>query len=395
MANEFYVAPFGGIDVGARVENILTGARQRKKEMDWEKEAPEVIQSRDPDRIADLMIRYPEMQPQITAAMGVKRPATMNKITSVAQKGLIEGGDPKEYLAEIYKTAIDSGDTDFANNIQSVLEKEFKTPGYASGFFQRTVAMNVPEEWNKIKDLMPKPEAIADASEIKASEILEDGTLIQSTPQGPVVYNPEGQRVRGKAAADAVKMARAEKVANVRSEAGARKEGALREQLALEGKVKADIIGKEEAAKISVDAYDKLKGINQNIADIDEAIRMIDEGAKTGFIEAKLPSIRQASIKLDNLQGRLGLNIIRNTTFGSLSEAELNFALATALPTTLKGEPLKKWLQDKKAAQEKLADYIESAAIYLGTPGNTVTGWMEKKRSEQETTEVNDPLGIR
>lgn len=158
MANEFYVAPFGGIDVGARVENILTGARQRKKEMDWEKEAPEIIQSKDPDRIADLMIRYPEMQPQITTAMGVKRPETMNKITSVAQKGLVEGGDPKEYLAEVYKTAINNGETDFANKVQGVLEKEFETPGYASGFFQRVVASNAPEEWNKIKGLMPKPE---------------------------------------------------------------------------------------------------------------------------------------------------------------------------------------------------------------------------------------------
>jgi hypothetical protein len=41
----------------------------------------------------------------------------------------------------------------------------------------------------------------------------------------------------------------------------------------------------------------------------------------------------------------------------------------------------------RKEAQEKLADYIESAAIYLGTPGNTVAGWIEKKRNQGESVE--------
>ncbi len=41
------------------------------------------------------------------------------------------------------------------------------------------------------------------------------------------------------------------------------------------------------------------------------------------------------------------------------------------------------WFEEKKASQEKLADYVESAAIYLGTPGNTVAGWIKKKRDEE------------
>ena len=37
----------------------------------------------------------------------------------------------------------------------------------------------------------------------------------------------------------------------------------------------------------------------------------------------------------------------------------------------------------RKAAQEKLSDYIESAAIFLGTPGNTVAGWMKQQRTKR------------
>lgn len=136
------------------------------------------------------------------------------------------------------------------------------------------------------------------------------------------------------------------------------------------------------AIKKSEEAFDRIAPIRQNIANYDEAIRLIDEGAETGVIAARLPSVKQASIELDNLQGKLGLDVIGNTTFGALSEAELRFALSTALPKNLEGPALKDWLQRKKAAQQKLLAYTERAATYLGTPGNTVSGWVKLQRQE-------------
>jgi hypothetical protein len=219
---------------------------------------------------------------------------------------------------------------------------------------------------------------------VGAREILEDGTIIQSTPKGPVVWSPTGERLRGKAAAEAIKIGRAEKVSNIRLAAGEKKRASLEAEEELKGKVEAGVIAQKEAAKISVKAFDRLEKINTNIANLGEGIRLLDEGATTGAVAGLLPSARAASIKLDNLQGRLGLDVLHSTTFGALSAAELRFALSTALPKRLNEVELQEWLEEKRAAQEKLADYIEAAAIYLGTPGNTVSGWMIKQREKRE-----------
>jgi hypothetical protein len=141
------------------------------------------------------------------------------------------------------------------------------------------------------------------------------------------------------------------------------------------------------ASKLADDSFKRLESVRANIANYDEAIRLIDEGAQTGVIASRLPSVRQASIALDNLQGRLGLDVIGNTTFGALSEAELRFALSTALPQNMRPQELKVWLQQKRDAQEKLAAYLEQAAIFLGTPGNTVKDWIELQRARQRGTQ--------
>lgn len=221
------------------------------------------------------------------------------------------------------------------------------------------------------------------AVKVGSQEILEDGTVIQSTASGPVVYNPEGVKVTGAAAAEAVQVARATKVSNLRAAAGEKKRATLEAEGDLKGEVEAGIISQKEAATASIEAYDKIQAINQTISSYDEAIQLIDQGADTGVIESKFPSMKAASLKLDNLQNRLGLDVVSNTTFGALSAGELALAMSTALPQGLDGPDLKDWLIEKKDAQEKMADYLESAAIYLGTPGNTKVGWLKKKKLEQ------------
>jgi hypothetical protein len=229
---------------------------------------------------------------------------------------------------------------------------------------------------------------------VGAQEILEDGTIIQSTARGPVVYSPTGEKLKGTAAADAIKIARAEKVSNLRKAAGGKKAATLEEELRLKGQVEADVISAKDAAKISTKAFERLENINTNIRNLDEGIQLLEDGAETGVVEKMLPSVRKNSIKLDNLQGRLGLDVLHSTTFGALSAAELKFALSTALPTGLQPEALKDWMIQKRDAQDKLADYIEASAIFLGTPGNTVKDWMvlqREKRLERQGGQQEQP----
>lgn len=132
----------------------------------------------------------------------------------------------------------------------------------------------------------------------------------------------------------------------------------------------------KEAAKAAEgqvkDYFRQLSNIESNISNYNEAIGLIDEGASTGVIQRRLPSVRAASQKLDNVQKRLGLDVIGNTTFGALSESELAFAIDSALPTGLEGAELRAWLVQKRDAQQKLADYIDNAVRFLSVPGNTL-----------------------
>lgn len=140
----------------------------------------------------------------------------------------------------------------------------------------------------------------------------------------------------------------------------------------------------KNAIKLSTEAFKSLRSVQENIANMSEGIKLLkEEGAKSGFIESRLPSIRSASIKLDNLQGRLGLDVIRRTTFGSLSEAELRFALDTSLPQKLDEPALANWLEEKQKAQIKLSNYLQEAAIFLGTPGNSAADFLLEKQGQQ------------
>ncbi len=152
-----------------------------------------------------------------------------------------------------------------------------------------------------------------------------------------------------------------------------------------EAEIKGSIAASKAAIDESTKAFNSLRPARLAIANLDEGIRLIDAGAKTGVVESLLPTVRQSSLELDNLQGRLGLDVIGNTTFGALSESELKFALNTALPKKLKGPALREWLIRKREAQTKLVGYLQEAAIFLGTPGNTIAKFLKLKREQEKT----------
>ena len=197
-------------------------------------------------------------------------------------------------------------------------------------------------------------------SQVQRSDILPDGTVQLVRKDGTVeVVSPD------EATEALVKQSR---------EYGA----------GLQGLRAGERAGASESVKQSVAAFKQLAPIRKNIVNIDKAIRAIDEGAKTGAVEGRLPSIRAASVKLDNVQAQMGLDVIGSTTFGALSESELAFALSSALPKGLNEQELKKWLIEKRDTQKKLAGYLEETAIYLGTPGNEgIPGFIKMKKAEQ------------
>jgi hypothetical protein len=154
----------------------------------------------------------------------------------------------------------------------------------------------------------------------------------------------------------------------------------------------------KQAAEESGKAFEGLSKIRTTIANMNDAVSALDAGAETGPIVSRLPSFRTASIELDNIKGRMGLDVISSVTFGALSESELTFALDTALPTNLEKEPLKAWLKRKINDQTKLAAELRKAASFLGKPGNTIADYVnileeDALKKEQENQRADQVGG--
>lgn len=154
----------------------------------------------------------------------------------------------------------------------------------------------------------------------------------------------------------------------------------------------AEKFGERQAAlsvsKIEA-GFNSIQAIDKNIRTLDKAVRAIDEGASTGVIQKLLPSIRSASIKLDQIKNDLGLDVVGAVTFGALSAGELNLALDTALPTGLEPPELRIWLLAKKEAQNKLRNYFSKQVQFLDV-GGTVAGFL-KSEDERNISQTAAP----
>lgn len=193
---------------------------------------------------------------------------------------------------------------------------------------------------------------------VQSSKILDDGTTIFAMTDGSRgVVDPTGKPVEGAAAQAAI--ARANQIgADLQAQRAGGRRGAT--------------IGQD----VAKDAMVSLGKVRVNMLNLDKVVEAIDKGANSGLIESQLPATNAATVELRNLQNQLGLDVIGAVTFGALSEGELNLALNVALPTNLQPADLRSWVLRKKAAQQKLAGYMEEQARYLSIPGTNVGGWL-------------------
>jgi hypothetical protein len=213
------------------------------------------------------------------------------------------------------------------------------------------------------------------APKVQRSEILTGGAVMTVMDNGEsIVRDTDGNVVTGKERSELLKNAGLSKI----EQSG---EMAATKQL------------REDAVKNADVAFKSSQSIRGNIVNLKEAIAQIDAGANTGVIASKFPNLLNASIELQNIQSRLGLDVVGQTTFGALSGSELNLALQTGLPTNLEGPALKQWLIKRIEAQENVSKYLTKQATYLSKPGNTLAGWMEKMQNEAEEKQRSEAQG--
>lgn len=233
--------------------------------------------------------------------------------------------------------------------------------------------IDVDEVWNVVSQRDKAPT-------LGSQQILEDGTIIQSTSAGPKVFSPTGEELSGEAAAGAIRTAREFEVSNQREINKAREGGKLNAQVELGGTAAGAVEGGKIAANMGAEAFQSYQTAIKAVSAMDEAIQAIDDGASSGMVQKYLPNVSLASASLQNAMDRMGLDVIGSVTFGALSEAEMKFALEVAAPRNLEPPELRKWLSRKRDAQEKAAEALYAAGRYLSTPGNTLAGWMDAQK---------------
>lgn len=202
------------------------------------------------------------------------------------------------------------------------------------------------------------------------TEILESGATIQALPSGEVIVkNKQGENVTGDARLDVLEEARAAKIKAQQARADITVSTARRVK---------DV---EKATATADKAFGMVDKLRENIANLEQVTPLIGEGADTGPISQLFPSVKAATVKLEQLQKRLSLDVVGAVTFGALSKGELDLAKAVALPLGLKGDDLIEWTNDTIAAKKKLANYFEGQAIFLGD-GKSQSDWLKFKRAE-------------
>jgi hypothetical protein len=140
------------------------------------------------------------------------------------------------------------------------------------------------------------------------------------------------------------------------------------------------------AGKLVDKAIDRMGKLRENNLKLKSVIAEVEAGAETGVIAKNLPSFRASTLRLEQLQRELGLDVVGSVTFGALSEGELKLALDKGLPIGLDGPDLVQWAKEKISAQEKLANYLEEQAVFLSKPNTTVADWMTYIQSNKQPT---------
>ena len=208
------------------------------------------------------------------------------------------------------------------------------------------------------------------AGAVRSTKQFSNGTVVQSTDTGVVVYNPQGKVVTGDEAQKVINAANEYELSYAQRLSGGRKLGGI----------------SVEAAQ---DAFQKISLVNNSITNIEAALSALEEGAQTGMIYNMIPNVTLASGQLETAMNNMGLDVISSVTFGALSEGEMRLAMETAVPRNLPPEELKKYLQEKKSAQIKAKAALTKAATYLSNPANSLNTWLQEQASKP-TPKVED-----
>jgi hypothetical protein len=142
-----------------------------------------------------------------------------------------------------------------------------------------------------------------------------------------------------------------------------------KQELEMERESAIALADREQAQNIGFSAFQRADQLGESIGSLYTAYNAIDQGAESGVFRSMIPAFDASTAQLRTVASQLGIDVINSATFGALSEKELQLALATELDLSLPPEELRKQIEQRIRAKDKLRVELIKAAREL-TSGN-------------------------
>jgi hypothetical protein len=376
-------------------QQMAAEEQKRIRQAEYQQAQAELAQN--PNATAQDYIRlqgmYPEKAQAIKDMNSQRSEAQLQGDLNIMQKVNTAMAAGKNDVAidylNIYSTALkNSGREDQAQSINNIIEMAKEHPeAVKSELYQQLLANWGPEKFSQYYDQQQR---------------LTVGGKAQPVGGGIIIEDPdtgEKKLVTGSFRNGELTLAGTELPGTILSRFGESPE----EQQKREVKTTQEKTQATSAEKTRQEFFGQYEKIQNNIRTLDEGIALIEKGMAEGKdlgvgpIRRYFPTWGSTANQLKNVANRMGLNVVSSVTFGALSESELKMAMQTAMPTTLRGQALLDWMKSRKAAQEKLADYLSQAASFIGSEKesggvNTPSDWMQVVQSRKKQPVETRPL---
>lgn len=372
MANPYYVAPLGGLDVGAKIQSVIETGQERKRLKKMRERASGAISSGDPDIIAEFMVEYPEAAQSVSVAMGYKRQSAIQDRVDRAKDILTNGADPSEAIASHIQNADNMGE-DVTSTINQ-LGKSVNDAEYGRQWAEKTLALFDPQAFSQYRAA-----TVPEKMSITASQ--KDYALAKKEGfKGSFMDFKKALQFDPNANLETLKIQT--QILDIQERIKDRKE---KSQIRKE---------KEKELKNMKSKKDRnlVRGVDSLLHEVDKAVDMAKESFTatgiTGAATSIVPGSPSYNLRrtVDTIKANLGFDQLQQMrdssptggALGQVSERELNFLQSTL--TAL----------DPNMGDEQLLENLEKVKKHYNAWRDTMVGKMPEEAVQEQQKDVTE-----
>ena len=137
------------------------------------------------------------------------------------------------------------------------------------------------------------------------------------------------------------------------------------------------VLGAKDIQAIKTDYFNQLATARSTKNLYEQALKQLEAGAGTGFLESRLPNFTNAAALLENVRQQIGLTLLSDAGLTPVSNADLQVLLNAAIPFEAGEEAVKQWVKDKIAAYDKLIPVLDKGVDHFER-GKSMSSWLDE-----------------